>query len=79
MIDVSVHEAKTHLSRLLDLLEDGEEIVIHRHGKPVARLVPAAAAARSPFGAMAGEFALTEGWDQPLSPEEADAFWEGMW
>jgi prevent-host-death family protein len=79
MIDVSVHEAKTQLSRLLDLLGDGEEIVIHRHGKPVARLVRAAAATLSPFGAMAGEFELTEGWDQPLSPEEADAFWQGKW
>jgi prevent-host-death family protein len=35
---VSVHEAKTQLSRLLDLVQDGEEVVILRHGKPVARL-----------------------------------------
>jgi prevent-host-death family protein len=80
MIEVSVHEAKTQLSHLLDLIEDGEEVVIRRHGKPVARLVAAAvAAAESPFGAMAGEFSLPEGWDRPLSPEESEAFWEGKW
>lgn len=38
---VNVHEAKTHLSRLLEAVERGEDIVIARAGKPVARLVPA--------------------------------------
>jgi prevent-host-death family protein len=37
---VNVHEAKTHLSRLLERVEAGEEIVVARSGKPVARLVP---------------------------------------
>lgn len=39
-MDVSVYEAKTHLSRLLGDVEAGREITITRHGKPVARLVP---------------------------------------
>jgi prevent-host-death family protein len=39
MKQVNVHEAKTHLSRLLQAVEDGEEIVIARNGEPVARLV----------------------------------------
>jgi prevent-host-death family protein len=39
---VNVHDAKTHLSRLLERAERGEEIVIARAGKPVARLVPLA-------------------------------------
>jgi antitoxin (DNA-binding transcriptional repressor) of toxin-antitoxin stability system len=39
MRQVNVHEAKTQLSRLLQSVEDGEEIVIARAGKPVARLV----------------------------------------
>lgn len=38
---VNVHEAKTHLSRLLEQVERGDEIVIARNGRPVARLVPA--------------------------------------
>ena len=40
---VGAYEAKTHLPQLLDRVEGGESIVITRHGKPVARLVPAAA------------------------------------
>jgi prevent-host-death family protein len=41
MTEVNVHEAKTHLSRLLLRVEAGEEVLILRAGKPVARLVPA--------------------------------------
>ena len=37
---VNVHEAKTHLSRLLERVEKGEEVIIGRSGRPVARLVP---------------------------------------
>lgn len=44
MITVGAFDAKTHLSRLLDQVAAGEEIVITRHGRPVARLVPAAGA-----------------------------------
>jgi prevent-host-death family protein len=78
-MQVSVQEAKTQLSRLLDLIQDGEEVIIHRHGKPIARLVALAATKQSRLGAMRGEFELPNGWDQPLSDEEADAFWEGKW
>jgi prevent-host-death family protein len=37
---VNIHEAKTHLSRLIERVETGEEVVIARAGRPVARLVP---------------------------------------
>lgn len=40
MASVNIHEAKTHLSRLVEQVEAGEEIVIARAGRPVARLVP---------------------------------------
>ena len=40
-MNFSVHGAKTQLSKLLDLVEDGELVVIERHGRPVAHLVPA--------------------------------------
>jgi prevent-host-death family protein len=76
---VSVHQAKTQLSKLLDLLEEGEEVVIERHGRPVARLVRANAAAKPRLGAMRGEISWKEGWERALIPEEADAFWEGRW
>jgi prevent-host-death family protein len=76
---VSVHEAKTQLSKLLDLIEEGEEVVIERHGRPVARLVRANAAARPRLGAMKGEISWQEGWERALTSEEAEAFWEGRW
>ena len=77
MIEVSLREAKAQLSYLLNLVQDGEDVVIRRHGKAVARLSAIAPEVRSPFGAMRGEFELPEGWDRPLCAEDADAFWDG--
>ncbi len=76
---VSVHEAKTQLSKLLDLLEEGEDIVILRHGRPVAQLVRAQASVKPRFGAMRGEISWKKGWDKALTPKKAEAFWEGRW
>jgi prevent-host-death family protein len=73
---VSVHAAKTQLSKLLDLVEDGEEIVIERHGRPIAQLVPLRPR-RTALGGMRGEFEMIEGWERPLTDEEAEAFWNG--
>jgi prevent-host-death family protein len=47
MITVGAFEAKTHLSALLERVGGGEEVLITRHGKPIARLVPAATADRA--------------------------------
>ena len=47
MLTVGAFEAKTHLSSLLERVRRGEEIIITRHGKPIARLVPAAVADRA--------------------------------
>ena len=74
-MNVSVHSAKTQLSKLLDFVEDGEEIVIERHGRPVAQLVPVRKYRRSALGAMRGQFKMTEGWERALTDEEAEAFW----
>jgi antitoxin (DNA-binding transcriptional repressor) of toxin-antitoxin stability system len=76
---VSVHEAKTQLSRLLNLVEEGEEVVIVRHGRPVAQIVRSQTKKKPRLGTMRGEFSWKEGWDKPLSAEESDAFWEGRW
>jgi antitoxin (DNA-binding transcriptional repressor) of toxin-antitoxin stability system len=64
---VCVHEAETQLSKLLDLLGQGEDIVILRHGKPVAHLVRAKSAAKPQFGAMRGEIEWREGWEKPMT------------
>ena len=47
-ITVGAFEAKTHLSSLLDRVSEGEEVIITKHGKPVARLVSAARVDRAP-------------------------------
>ena len=64
---VNVHEAKTHLSRLLARVEKGEEIVISKGGKPVARLIPIdeKPAARV-AGSAKGKVFITADFDAPL-------------
>lgn len=65
-----MHEAKTHLSRLLARVEGGEEILISRSGKPVARLVPARRArGRRQGGRFVGKGRIADDFDAPLPPE----------
>jgi prevent-host-death family protein len=78
-MQVNVHEAKTQLSRLLELVEEGETVVIARHGEPVAELVPARRKAGFPFG-IAREAPLVppgDEWWQPMSDDEAEDWVEG--
>ena len=70
---VNVQEAKTHLSRLLDRVEKGEEILLARNGKPVAKLVLALAHLRKP-GAWKGKVCIGDDFDDPLPPETLEAF-----
>jgi prevent-host-death family protein len=64
---VNVHEAKTHLSRLLERVERGEEVVIARAGKPVAKLVPIEPKKTRGFlGKYKGQIWLADDWDEPL-------------
>ena len=76
-MQVSVYAAKTQLSRLLNRATRGEEIVITRHGKPVARIVPVDRR-RTPrkLGALRGKIRVTADFDAPL-PEEVLALFEG--
>ena len=60
---VNVYDAKTQLSRLLESVEQGEEIVIARAGRPVARLVPLADVRTRVPGCWGGRWALAEDWD----------------
>ena len=66
MAEVNVHEAKTHLSRLLQRVAAGEEIVIARNGTPVARLVPVAAPPKRLLGTDRGLFEVPDDFDAPL-------------
>ena len=76
MAVVNVHEAKTHLSRLLAQVEAGEEVIIARNGKPVARLVSVRRRGKRQFGSMKGRIRLDDSFFDPL-PEEELAAWEG--
>lgn len=73
MTTVNVHEAKTHLSRLLARVERGEEIQVARNGRPIARLVPVVAAERKP-GRLRGRFRVRADFDEPLADEVLAAF-----
>ncbi len=65
-MEVDIHEAKTHLSRLLRRVETGEEIVIARGGKPIARLVPIDHRSPRQLGCDEGVFEVPAGFDDSL-------------
>ncbi len=73
MHQASVHEAKTHLSRLLRQACAGEEVIITRSGRPVARLVPIEEK-RPVFGIDEGRFTVPEDFDAPLDEALLRAF-----
>jgi len=60
----NIHEAKTQLSRIIDRVEHGEEIVISRAGTPVAKVIPLTRrVSRTGRGSLAGQLVFTEDWD----------------
>ena len=69
---MTVHEAKTHLSRLLERVEGGEEVVIARGRKPVARLVPVNRPERRGrrFGTLRGQVRVDKRFFEPLPEDE---------
>jgi len=71
---VGVHEAKTHLSRLLEDVAAGEEVVITRRGEEVASLVPRHARVRREFGTERGRLVVPDDFDDPLPDDLLDAF-----
>jgi len=76
-MEVNIHEAKTHLSRLLERVAMGEEVIIAKAGKPVAKLVPVKEARRKfQFGSAKGEFVVPDDFNDPLPKEIEDLFWK---
>lgn len=71
-MEVNVHHAKTHLSKLIEQAESGEEVVIARNGKPAVKLVPVAdEKPQSLLGSLKGKFILSEDFHQPDSEVES--------
>lgn len=74
-VGVNIHEAKTHLSRLLERALGGEEIVIMKAGKPLVRLMPVASGPiRRKIGTAKGEFQVPDDFDAPLPDHVLDEF-----
>ncbi len=74
---VNIHAAKTQLSRLVDEVAAGKEIIIARAGKPVAKLVPLTpfpTAQRRVLGRLAGQLTVPADFDAPLPDDVLDAF-----
>jgi len=72
---VSIHAAKTNLSKLIARAEAGEEIIIARGSKPVAKLIAVTPRPKRVFGAMRGQFEIGPEFFEPLPPGELDP-WE---
>lgn len=74
-MSVNIHEAKTHFSKLIERVRQGEEIVIAKAGHPVARLTPVARRnARRVPGSARGRVRIAASFDAPLPPEFQRAF-----
>jgi prevent-host-death family protein len=76
MKTVNIHAAKTHLSALVEEAAAGEEIVIAKAGKPVARLVPLEKKKdiASTLGKWKGKIRISDDFDAPLPPEVLRSF-----
>jgi prevent-host-death family protein len=77
-MEVNIHEAKTHLSRLLRKVADGEEVTIARAGVPVAKLVAVDAKNKTrPLGMDRGRVWVADDFDAPLPDDLLAAFYGG--
>lgn len=75
MPTVTIHQAKTNLSRLIERASQGEEIIIARGSKPVARLVPVEALSKRRPGSLKGKLEIGPEFFEPLSEDELK-YWE---
>ncbi len=76
-MEVNIHEAKTHLSKLLERVAVGEEVIIAKAGKPVAKLVPLSEAPKTRIlGSAKGEFVVPDDFNDPLPKEIEDLFYK---
>jgi prevent-host-death family protein len=76
-MEVNIHEAKTHFSRLLERVAMGEEVVIAKAGTPVAKLVPLSTKPKKRvLGSAKGEFVVPDDFNDP-DPDIEDLFYNG--
>lgn len=76
-MEVNIHEAKTHLSRLLERVALGEEVIIAKAGRPVARLVAVNPRSKKrTLGSAKGKFVVPDNFNEPLPKDIEDLFWQ---
>jgi prevent-host-death family protein len=76
-MEVNIHEAKTHLSKLLGRVALGEEVIIAKAGKPVAKLVAIDTEPKTRvLGSAKGEFVVPDDFNDPLPKEIEDLFYK---
>jgi len=75
-LEVDIDEAKADLSRLLERVALGEEVIIAEAGKPVAKLVPFGGRQNRLLGSAKGEFTMPDDFNDPLLKELEDLFWK---
>jgi prevent-host-death family protein len=76
-MEVNIHEAKTHLSKLLERVASGEEVVIAKAGEPVAKLVPVKKLPKKRvFGSAKGDFTVPDDFNDP-DPDIESLFYNG--
>jgi prevent-host-death family protein len=70
-MNVSTAEARNRFTELIRIVEGGEQVVITRHGRPVAQLAPPPVERRkAKLGGMKGRIRLLPGWDAPITEED---------
>jgi prevent-host-death family protein len=73
-VHYNMHDAKTHLSRIIERVERGDEVIIDRAGTPVAKVIPLVRRTnRTTIGSLAGQVDLSGDWDSPETNAEIAA------
>ena len=73
-VHFNMHDAKTHLSRIIERVVGGEEVIIDRAGTPVAKIIPLVRRSnRAGVGSLAGQLDLSGDWDSPRTNAEIAA------
>jgi prevent-host-death family protein len=77
VMEVNIHHAKTHLSRLLEKVALGEEVVIAKAGQPIAKLVPISRRSQPrKLGSAKGDFVVPKHFNKPLPKTVEESFWK---
>lgn len=75
MQTINIHEAKTHFSKLIQSVLEGEEVVIAKAGQPLVRMVPLLPSKKNRFGTLKGKIKIADDFDAPLPEDILQGFY----